>query len=229
MKKLTISFVLLLMATCTWAQFISSQKAIVEDYIPLFENAGYKVHSFDISALEKEDATFLISPEVKHYRAGVDSAEIIALGIGFTNREMLSQYSEQYRAEVIKEGDLYNAEKGIHKLYKKLLVSFCPIDKGKQMIFRIDKFNLGFPLMFSEQVSPSGEVNKTYYTREFIIDNMKFDEFIPLVLLGAPWYDPDIESFRFCGEDHISPEMKEDFIKSIPEYYVIGARVTKCQ
>ena len=56
---------------------------------------------------------------------------------------------------------------------------------------------------------------------------MKIGEFTPLVLYGSAWFDSEAGIFRFCGENEISPDMHEDIVKDIPEFYVIGVIIKK--
>ena len=52
-------------------------------------------------------------------------------------------------------------------------------------------------------------------------------KFTPLILYGSAWFDSDTGVFRFCGDVEISPDMHEDIIKNIPEFYVIGVIIKK--
>ncbi|MCF0180465.1 MAG: DUF5041 domain-containing protein [Bacteroidales bacterium] len=210
------------------AQIIKPQPATVEDYIPLLEEKGYKVYSFDISPLAKEDVTYTLEPTIKHFVGGKEQdSEIYNFGIGFTNRDMLSQYSAESQARIIAENKMFDAERGIVKLQSKLTVSFSPIEDGRTMSFKVGGLGISLSLTFQKVTSPNGLINTSYGDRPFKIEEIKINEFYPLVLLGTFWYDKDSDVFRFCGEDSLSADMSEDFIKDIPEYYVIGVIVRK--
>ena len=53
------------------------------------------------------------------------------------------------------------------------------------------------------------------------------DGFYPLVLLGSYWYDTSSKVFRFCGSTEMTSELKEDIMKRIPEYYIIGVKIER--
>ncbi|MCF0192375.1 MAG: DUF5041 domain-containing protein, partial [Prevotella sp.] len=74
---------------------------------------------------------------------------------------------------------------------------------------------------------PDGKENTLYESRPFKLNDIKIGEFTPLVLYGSAWYDKESGCFRFCGDKEISPDMHEDLVKYIPEYYVIGVILRK--
>ena len=50
-------------------------------------------------------------------------------------------------------------------------------------------------------------------------------KFIPLVLYGSYWYEPEISVSRFCGESVIKPDLSSDIVKSIPHFFVLGIKI----
>lgn len=208
MKRTLFSTFLLLAMLCGWAHLIKPQKATADDYIPLLKEMGYEVYSFDLSELGKDSATYQIQPVVKRYAEGGEEA-YMDLGLSFTNRN----------------GDV---------VYNKATVSLSPCQTSpspeivaKQMTFNLDFYKLGYPLYFIKAVSPDGKENTLYESRPFKLEEIKIGEFIPLVLYGSAWYDEECNCYRFCGDNEISPDMHEDIVKYIPEFYVIGVIIRK--
>lgn len=229
MKRLFLLGLLMLSAVIGRAQLIKSQSATADDFIPLLESKGYNVFSFDITPLAEENATFSFEPVIKHYVGGKEVDDVHNFGITFTNREMLSRYSAEKQAEMLADGKAYDAEKGIAELHEKLLVSFSPLENkfGRVMSFKVGKFGLDLQLTFKEVFDQNGNPNTSFGVRPFKIDNIKVGEYHPLALLGTYWWDENTHLFRFCGEDILSPDMSDDIIKFIPEFYVIGTIIRK--
>ena len=210
MKRTITSIFIALGVTMSWAQSIKQQAATAEDYITLFKDMGYEVYSFDISELGKDSVTYGIQPIVKHYVCGKEE-EFHNYGVVFTNKSK-------------------------KEVYNKITVSFYPDTEGlpnkpnievKRMNFNLEGNSIGFPLIFEKQVDSDGKQNTLYQSRPFKLDNMKIGEFTPLVLYGSAWFDSEAGIFRFCGENEISPDMHEDIVKDIPEFYVIGVIIKK--
>ena len=206
MQRIILLIIVMLytLGSC-WAQSIKQQEAIADDFIPLFKDLGYEVYSFDISEFGKDSATYHIQPIVRHYVGGKEE-EYTNYGITFPNRDD-------------------------DAVYNKITVNLSPDTKGlsdkpnvevKIMSFNLSGYKIGLPLYFEKQASADGEENTLYESRPFKLDDMKIGEFTPLVLYGSAWYDSDSGIFRFCGENKISPDMHEDILKDIPEFYVIG-------
>ena len=208
MKRTFLSTFLLFSTLCGWAQVIKAQKATAEDYIPLLKEMGYEVYSFDLSELGKDSTTYKIQPVVKHYVNGEEDV-CMDFGISFTNRD----------------GDV---------VYNKAVVSLSPCQMSlspdmvaKQMTFNLDFYQIGYPLLFKKTVSPEGKENTMCGSRPFKLNEIRIGEFTPLVLYGSAWYDKESNCFRFCGDNDISLDMHEDFVKYIPEFYFIGVIIRK--
>lgn len=73
--------------------------------------------------------------------------------------------------------------------------------------------------------SINGKELYMYYAKPFKTGEFTTGQFIPLVLLGSAWYDKNIGSHRFCGEDKIDPDMSTKILQHIPHYYVIGVEI----
>ena len=200
MKRLLLSIALTLGIMGAWGQEIMTQQVVADDYIKLFEEMGYKVYSFDISEFEDVRS---YQPIIKHYKQGDKEGEYILGGSGFGW-----------------------AVSGEHKSNVK--VTFSPEENGKKVgVYFDDNSGLSLPITFEGQTSPDGEVNYSCESRPFKLEGKMIDGFYPLVLLGSYWYDAGSKVFRFCGSTEITSELKEDIMKRIPEYYIIGVKIEK--
>ena len=182
-----------------WGQEIKTQQVVADDYIRLFEEMGYKVYSFDISEFEDVRS---YQPIIKHYKQGDKEGEYI-LG-----------------------GEFGWSVSGEH--ISNVKVTFSPEEKGKKVgVYFDDNSGLSFPITFEGQTSPDGEVNYSCEPRPFKLEGKMIDSFYPLVLLGSYWYDAGSKVFRFCGSTEMTSELKEDIMKRIPEYYIIGVKIER--
>ena len=200
MKRILLAIALMLGIMSAWGQEIKTQQVVADDYIKLFEEMGYKVYSFDISEFEDVRS---YQPIIKHYKQGDKEGEYILGGGGFGW-----------------------AVFGEHKNNVKVCIS--PIEKGKKVgVFFDENSGLSLPITFEGQTSPDGEVNYSCESRPFKLEGKMIDGFYPLVLLGSYWYDADNKVFRFCGSTEMTSELKEDIMKRVPEYYIIGVKIEK--
>lgn len=177
---------------------IKQRKAISDDYIPILEDAGYKVFSFDMQSLCSD--TFSVSVKVNEYKNG----KLI------NNDSSEDFYCTTPLAE------------------KRLLIGFSPMqtDSIKKMIFRIGNIGYSQPLIQYPISTPYGD-EFLYLARPFKITDFKEDEFIPLVMYGSYWYDEEQGCVRQCGEREILPDLSSDILNYIPHYYVIAIKITK--
>ena len=199
MKRTLLAMALLFGIIICNAQEIKTQKVTADDYIQLLENMGYKVYSFDISEFKDVKS---YEPVIKHYKQGDKEGEFL---IG---------------------GEFAWSVNGVQ--ISDLKISFSPTEKGKTVDVRFDRTNgISMPLEFEGQTSPEGEVNYSCALRTFKQDGTMIDDFYPLVLLGAYWYDPDAKVFRLCGDMELTSELKESVMKYIPEYFIVGVRLRR--
>lgn len=205
------------------AQEIRAVNTKFSDYLPLLNNAGYVVYSYDISSLK--DTTYQITFSVKEY---VKGQLIEGKGIGFTpvftNRRMLSVFSERDQKNIIEKGTAYDADKGIYKLCDRITVGFSPAaDSVKNAMFNVNNIGSFFwRLALKPMDAPGYEGTYHYDIRPFKIEEFKTGEFIPLLLVGSFWWDEKFQIIRFCGESEFSPSMQSETIDKIPHYFVIG-------
>ena len=66
----------------------------------------------------------------------------------------------------------------------------------------------------------------SYESRPFeLVPPFEKGEFVPLILYGSYWYEPETGFSRFCGESVIKPDLSSDIVKSIPHFYVLGIKI----
>ena len=116
-------------------------------------------------------------------------------------------------------------------LDEKLIIGFVPTDNDSTATyaFRFSEsrgFNSRLPLM--PICNPDNPVDKwyAYESRPFeLVPPFEKGKFIPLVLYGSYWYEPDNGGCRFCGDNEIKPDLSSDIVKNIPHYYVLGIKI----
>lgn len=205
-------------------------------YITLLNAAGYEMISYDISSTVNE--TYNIRLVIREYAADslVNDGES-----GYTpvmrNRRMLSEFSEEDQANIVKENRLYDASRGIYKAGERINVGFLPARDSKNggkeipMMFDIPDIGSFFSYLKLRPIyQPGGDADAegmySYHIRPFNISEFTPGEFTPLALLGSMWYDPQFQIFRFCGENVINPDLSSLMLKYIPHYYIIGVIIT---
>ncbi len=220
----------------------------IDDYMPILEAAGYSVFPFDISSLN--DGKYMISFIAKEYIDGKETIDDIFLGYAtYPNMHLLSDFPEDSLKDINPE-EIEDPEKGIYTMAKKLTIGFSPVvnDSIRPMILKIDgittsNFELGMKPIFTHNDTVNGQKSYMYVLRPFKLPSVstsaanagetngksaqfKDGEFIPLVLFGSGWYDPQFDIHRFCGEREIDPDFSSRILKYIPHYYVIGVKFT---
>ena len=83
-------------------------------------------------------------------------------------------------------------------------------------------------MMFEAQTdSNMGEEYNNYGFRQFLVNEIVLDKFIPLAMCGTYWYDEEIKRYRFCGDDILTDDMTSSLLTDVKEYYIIGMKVHK--
>ena len=116
-------------------------------------------------------------------------------------------------------------------LDEKLIIGFIPSDNDSTATyaFRFSEnrgFNSRLPLM--PICNPDHPADKWYMyeSRPFeLVAPFEKGKFIPLVLYGSYWYEPENGGCRFCGDNEIKPDLSSDIVKYIPHYYVLGIKL----
>ena len=107
------------MAAFVSAQSIKPQTATFEDYIPLLNQAGYQVYSFDISEFLND--TYQVTFKIKEYK---DSVEVENnQHLGFVNRRMIKDFPEESQKRILEEGLAVNPEAGVYTQSSQLTIS----------------------------------------------------------------------------------------------------------
>ncbi|MCR5755800.1 MAG: DUF5041 domain-containing protein [Acetatifactor sp.] len=196
MKKTFIIALLALAALAGQAQEIRTIEPTLNDYLPLLKAQGYMVYSFDTKDFNGAQA----EPVVMEYVKGEEPKDV--LGFSFS-----MNFSE------------------------KLVIGFAPSGNDSTAIYT---FN------FSEGRGFNGRLNLTaiyapqeptkrrysYESRPFeLVSPFEKEKFIPLVLYGSYWYEPETSVSRFCGESIIKPDLSSDIVKNIPHFYVLGIKI----
>lgn len=230
MKKLNYIFVLLslCMVTSVSAQSIKSQEATMDDYLPLLQATGYQAYSFDIS--EFSDDTYNFTFRVKEY---VNREEVEGNHRPFVlnNRMMIADFPEESQKEILEKGSAEDAEKGIYKQAKKLVIGFVPskVDSTQSVRMGLDGMGeMSKKLSLKPLKSPkSDKLIYHYQSRPFTIDKFEEGKFIPLVFFASFWVDEKYGFFRFCGAMEVSPTLESEYVEETPHFYVIGVEINK--
>ena len=231
MKRLFTLGMLIGFITMSYGQKLAiyNVAATAEDYVLLLETKGYMTFAFDVTSLK--DATYWIEPVIQHYQQGKLVPNSLEVSIQFSSRDMLPTKNEAFVEKMRKAGRIYDEAQGILSLCEKIRVGFAPSSEENIRLMRFfvtDKGNFTIPLLFEPQIDLKTGIEAAHYSYgylPFVVDEIVFDQFIPLALCGAYWYDERSESFRFCGESVLTKEMTEDILKDIKEYYIIGIKV----
>lgn len=196
MKKTFIIALLALVALAGQAQEIRTIEPTLNDYLPLLKAQGCMVYSFDTKDFNGAQA----EPVVMEYVKGEEPKDV--LGFSFS-----MNFGE------------------------KLVIGFAPSGNDSTAIYT---FN------FSEGRGFNGRLNlRAIYASEaptksrYIYESRPFElvppfengKFIPLVLYGSYWYEPETGVSRFCGESIIKPDLSSDIVKNIPHFYVLGIKI----
>lgn len=215
------------------AQTIKPQDAGFEVFKKLLEYKGYEAFSFDISALK--DRKYKITFDIKEYSTAsgkpIEQPSPIHFQPSIDNMKRISQFNAETQAEVRKSGEAYDLENDIYTLSKRIDVGFVPDEKSDSTVtalLSVDGQGTSYMRLKLRKIKneSTGKDVCGYATRPFVINDFKLGEFIPLVLYGSFWYDPEFKVIRFCGDNTISPDFKENIVKYIPNFYVIGITVT---
>ena len=197
MNKQTIITALLALATLTaLGQEIKMNEPSISDYLPLLNAKGYMAYSFNTKKLKGTE----VEPVVMEYVKGKEPKEVLGFDV-------------------------------VMSLDKKLIIGFRPSDNDStaNYLFHFGE-NRGFGgrLKLNPIFDPEKPEDKWYMykSRPFeLVPPFEKGKFIPLVLYGSYWYDPEAGGCRFCGDSAIKPDLSSDIVKYIPHYYVLGIKI----
>lgn len=196
MKRNILTLFLALVTLTGWAQEIKMNESSISDYLPLLKAKGYIAYSFDT----KEFKDALAEPVVMEYVKGKEPKEIADFSISMSMGE-------------------------------KLIIGFVPSDNdsiGKYAFQFSESTGFNSRLSLMPICNPAHPAEKWYIyePRPFeLIPPFEKGKFIPLVLYGSYWYEPETGVCRFCGDSFIKPDLSSDIVKSIPHFYVLGIKI----
>ena len=194
---LALLAVLSLTAQNAAGQELKMNAPSLSDYLPLLNAKGYKAYSF--SGTKKLKGTE-VEPAIMEYIKGEEPKEVLDFSISMSF-----------------EG--------------KLVIGFYPSenDSTANFLFHFGKKRVfGGRLGLKPISAPEKPESKQYFygARPFELStSFEKGKFIPLVLYGSYWYDPEVEGCRFCGEDEIKPDLSSDILEYVPHYYILGIKI----
>lgn len=195
-KKIIITAMLTLVAMVGWAQEIKMSESSISDYLPLLKTKGYIAYSFDT----KDFKGALVEPIVMEYVKGKEPRAVADFSITMS-------------------------------LDEKLIVGFMPSDNESTAYYTFhfsENRDFNYRLSLMPICNPNNPTDKWYMyeSRPFeLISPFEKGKFIPLVLYGSYWYEPENGGCRFCGDNEIKPDLSSDIVKYIPHYYVLGIKI----
>ena len=195
-KKNIITALLALVAMAGQAQEIRMNEPTISDYLPLLKAKGYIAYSFDT----KDFKDALVEPIVMEYVKGKEPRAVADFSITMS-------------------------------LDEKLIIGFVPSDNDSTATYDFHfsesrGFNSRLPLMPICNPDKPDDKWYVYESRPFeLVEPFEKGKFIPLVLYGSYWYEPENGGCRFCGENEIKPDLSSDIVKYIPHYYVLGIKL----
>ena len=233
MKRISLTLLFLLSLTMGWSQnySVNPQQASMEDYVKLLNFSKYEVFSFDVSSFV--DSTRIFEFYYREYeRENMVAEKRFCI---YENRTMISEFNEQDQKEIHEEGSAFDEANGVYCVAQKIIIGFSPLNNDSTQRAYVDIENMtrgamDLPLLFDPQIDPETGKESEYYSygfREFLVNEIKFDTFIPLAMCGAYWYDAETQHHRFCGDIVLTEDMTSSLMTDVKEYYIIGMKVHK--
>lgn len=196
MKKNIIAVLLALVAMTGWAQEIKMNESSINDYLPLLKAQGYMAYSFNT----KDFKDALVEPVVMEYAKGQEPRDVAGFSISMS-------------------------------LDEKIIIGFVPSDNDSTATYTFqfaDGRGFNSRLRLNPICNPDEPADKWYIyeSRPFeLVAPFEKGKFIPLVLYGSYWYEPENGGCRFCGDSFIKPDLSSDIVKYIPHFYVLGIKI----
>lgn len=207
---------------------IQAKKPVFDDYIPLLEQAGYFVNSFDIKSLS--DSKYSLQFACREYeRDSLISKNVMIYPFMVTNMHMVADFPEVDQKDM-KPDEHYDNARGIHSCAEKMVIgTYLKNDSTAVVVIDVDNIatsttQLAFRPLHDFQ---SCKEFYLYQPRPFKVGEIQFNTFIPLLFYGSAWLDVHYGIIRFCGESVLNPQMTDRLIKDVPHSYVIGVTIKK--
>ena len=222
-RLITIFACLCVMSSIVGGRELRLKTTSFEDYIPLLENAGFHLESFDISDLA--DSSYYIQLQIREYEAGKTDFKTNMMPYALDNRTMASEFKDT----TIPAEEMAVPEKGIYTLGRKVNIGLRSVtDSTKAVLMDIPKIGtmpLSLKMRKVHNPDTGDDLMIEYDARPFKVDSIRINDFTPLVWVGSFWWDDDFKIFRSCGEKEIS-SLSSEIVDNSPHYYVIGIVVT---
>ena len=196
MKKAIITALLALVALAGQAQEIRTNDPTLDDYLQLLNAKGYMAYSFDMKDFKGKQ----YEPVIMEYVRGKEARDYIGFSFSFP-------------------------------LGEKLVIGFAPSSNDSTYVYSFQSVGGGgfnATLKLQPVFAPEMPMKQAYRyeSRPFeLVPPFEKGKFIPLVLYGSYWYEPETGVSRFCGESVIKPDLSSDIVKSIPHFYVLGIKI----
>ncbi len=195
-KQAVITMLLVLVVMAGQAQKIKMNEPSFSDYLPLLNAKGYMAYSFNTKKIKDTE----VEPVVMEYIKGEEPKNVLDFNVTMS-------------------------------LDEKLIIGFRPSDNDSTVdyLFNFSE-NRGFGGRLNLQpiFAPENPEDKWYMyeSRPFeLTDSFEKGTFIPLVLYGSYWYDPQANGCRFCGDDEIKPDLSSDIVKSTSHFFILGIKI----
>lgn len=222
-RLITIFACLCVMSSIVGGRELRLKTTSFEDYIPLLENAGFHLESFDISDLA--DSSYYIQLQIREYEAGKTDFKTNMMPYALDNRTMASEFKDT----IIPTEEMAVPEKGIYTLGRKVNIGLRSVtDSTKTVLMDIPEIGtmpLSLKMRKVHNPETGDDIMIEYDARPFKVDSIRINDFTPLVWVGSFWWDGDFKIFRCCGENEIS-SLSSEIVDNSPHYYVIGIVVT---
>lgn len=195
MKKTIITMQLALVALVGQAQELRANEPTLADYLQLLNAQGYIAYSFDMKDFKDKS----VEPVVMEYVKGEEARDVLGFSFSFPIDE-------------------------------KLVIGFAPSSNDSTYVYSFQSAGGGFnsTLKLQPVYAPEMPTKQSYRyeSRPFeLVSPVEIGKFIPLVLFGSYWYEPETGVSRFCGEKLIKPDLSSEIVKSIPHFYVLGIKI----
>ena len=196
MRPTIIIALFALVAMTGKAQELRVSEPTLADYLQLLKAQGYIAYSFDMKDFKDKS----VEPVIMEYVDGKEPRDVLGFSFSFPIEE-------------------------------KLVIGLSPSSNDSTYVYSFQSVGGGGingtlklqPIYAPEMPT---EQSYRYESRPFeLVSPVETGKFIPLVLFGSFWYEPETGVSRFCGEKLIKPDLSSEIVKSIPHFYVLGIKI----
>ena len=196
MRPTIIIALFALVAMTGKAQELRVNEPTLADYLQLLKAQGYIAYSFDMKDFKDKS----VEPVIMEYVDGKEPKDVLGFSFSIPIEE-------------------------------KLVIGLSPSSNDSTYVYSFQSVGGGGingtlklqPIYAPEMPT---EQSYRYESRPFeLVSPVEAGKFIPLVLFGSFWYEPETGVSRFCGEKLIKPDLSSEIVKSIPHFYVLGIKI----